>query len=470
MLPPQVAPSAGQPVPAPYGQPQGIGDMFAGIAQGLGELVTGTINQFQESLPLAPLDEKEQAVDTCLAQQGGFVVARRKPAKPPLPPGALGKGAFGVVYLANKGGTEYAVKLIEGLSKNKRLILQEIEILRILDHPSVVNLVWSYCEEARDWMFIVMDFVDGGDLLVALTKSAYVFDEALIRVVLFHSSCALAYAHQRRVVHRDLKPENILLRKRDFLPKIADFGISKVIGENSICMTMAGTMPYMAPEVSDQNTYTFSADMYSLGRIVTDMLHPERLVSWISTDMMHPMDQQKFRKQFPAGMGACVPGERLALLNKELLNEMPGKRPTGYSLCKELVTLQKQDPRPHVLWNEPTKAPDGPPPPKGISPEAAAQIAGARGYAVGVPVEMKLAEGHWVPGTVEHISSGLCPGAAQVRYQAPNGTEGSALVCPWQFKEILRPAPQSRKSEGSPSKRIPEEDEGGARPCCCSVQ
>mmetsp|Transcript_44734 Transcript_44734/g.103461 ORF Transcript_44734/g.103461 Transcript_44734/m.103461 type:complete len:490 (-) Transcript_44734:149-1618(-) len=459
-----IAPPAGMP----FAQPGGFGDMFAGMLAGA----------------MAPqLDEKEQAVDACLRQQGGFAVARQRQSKPALPPGALGKGAFGVVYLANQNGVDYAVKLVEGLSKNKKLIAQEIEILRILEHPSVVNLVCSWTEEARDWMFIVMDFVDGGDLQNALSVMPQMFDEALIRALLFHSSCALAYAHHRSVVHRDLKPENILLRKRDFLPKIADFGISRVIGAHSVCKTMAGTLPYMAPEVTDQSSYTFSADMYSLGKIVVDMLHPQRMVSWLPAEMMHPSDQQRFRKQFPPGTGPCAPSSHLSQVSERLLHIMPGKRHTAHNLCKELVKMQKHSPRPHVLWSEPTKVSEGPPPSKGVTAEAAAQIAAARGYAVDMPVEMKLAEGVWVPGTVEHISLGLCPGAAQIRYNA-NGKVGSALVCPWQFQEILRPGTlkASESEEGLPEqlkhkaksvrkkmkKGLKQYEDGLEK--CCSIQ
>lgn len=92
---------------------------------------------------------------------------------------------------------------------------------------------------------------------------------------------------------------------------------------------------------------------------------------------------------------------------------------------------------PHPLWNVLTQVPCMPPPLKVVNQSDAAEIAGRGGYAAGVAVHI-LVDGVWHKGRVEHISTTLCPGAAQVHFEN-GGALQAALICPWQFPERLRP-------------------------------
>merc|ERR1719183_1722293 len=95
---------------------------------------------------------------------------------------------------------------------------------------------------------------------------------------------------------------------------------------------------------------------------------------------------------------------------------------------------------PCKLWSETPKMPSGPPAPRMISPADAADIAGRLGYTKGSNVLVYVG-GAWKEGKVDHISTALCPGAAQVRFQGQEG-EQLILIAPGQFSEFLRPAIQ----------------------------
>jgi len=77
--------------------------------------------------------------------------------------------------------------------------------------------------------------------------------------------------HERNIVHRDIKPENILLIDKELNVKIADFGLAKIIGEESFTTTLCGTPSYVAPEILEQSNrrrYTRAVDVWSLGVVL----------------------------------------------------------------------------------------------------------------------------------------------------------------------------------------------------------
>lgn len=107
----------------------------------------------------------------------------------------------------------------------------EIEALRSLDHPNIIQLLDVYITEGK--IFIVMELMEGGELFdYVVQKGTLTEDEAatIVRKV----TSALVYMHSKNIVHRDLKPENLLLRRvpkssHDSIEvKIIDFGLSKV--------------------------------------------------------------------------------------------------------------------------------------------------------------------------------------------------------------------------------------------------
>lgn len=426
----------------------------------------------------------DMEMDTLLAQKG-FTISRHRVYNAGLPAGVLGKGNFGAVYKATGHGAPWAVKKIESASAFEFLTQKEIEVLRLLNgHPNIVALKDTVVYPPRDWMFIVMEFVEGGDLLGALTRYPHIFDEPLVRAMLFQLSCGLGCAHEAGVLHRDLKPENILLR-RDMVPKIADFGLSRIVGRTEVCQTMAGTPGYMAPEIMDVRVpYDFPADMYSFGLIVFDMLSDKSCCEWCMANKP-ASDKERFLKRWPDGARPTKKSADIIKLQKKAISQVPGERITAHQMCQELLELAETDPMPCKLWSAETKRPTKAPAQRMVSPVDAAEIAGRLGYTKGQPV-MIFAEGEVRKGKVEHISTALCPGAAQVRYKI-KGEEKTTLICPWQFADVLRPAlrePLSGErsiitkagddSEAVVAKAtrrpVPEVQKSRCRPATCSVQ
>ena len=127
----------------------------------------------------------------------------------------LGKGNSSKVYLGINlsNNKKYAIKIIykHKISKSNTMIMlvqNEIDILRKLRHPYIINLHEVY--ENEYCIYLVMEYLEGGELLYHLeTKGTYSEREAsmLIKCILK----ALKYCHSKNIIHRDLKPENLLL-------------------------------------------------------------------------------------------------------------------------------------------------------------------------------------------------------------------------------------------------------------------
>jgi tetratricopeptide (TPR) repeat protein len=190
----------------------------------------------------------------------------------------LGRGAFGVIYLARQQRTNrpVAVKmLLQAACTQPELVarfLFEGEIIAGLKHPNIVQLHEIGTHAGRP--FLVLEYVEGGSLRDQVQgqplppRQAAALLETLARAV--HA------AHLRGVVHRDLKPANIL-RDRDGTPKVTDFGIAKHLeGDGGWTQTglLVGTPSYMAPEQATQAAGRLgpAADVWALGVILYELL------------------------------------------------------------------------------------------------------------------------------------------------------------------------------------------------------
>lgn len=200
----------------------------------------------------------------------------------------LGEGGMGKVYLANqKMGTavrKVAIKTLHPeLSGDPQLVARfhrECETVIELQHPNTIKF-FDFGELEDKTLFIVMEFIEGGDLAHRLQKSGAV-TPALADKLLIQICGSLHEAHERGVVHRDLKPENILLTQRggqtDFV-KVLDFGIAKrseAEDEKNAKLTkqgmVLGTPPYMSPEQFSGQTLDLRSDIYSLGILTYEMV------------------------------------------------------------------------------------------------------------------------------------------------------------------------------------------------------
>lgn len=239
----------------------------------------------------------------------------------------LGSGGFAHTYLAQVldpalvrefGREEVALKI--PLDRKKQLALKrEIEInapfhLR-LKRIGSQNLV-SYLgfDVFRGQIVMVMEYVPGGSLRQrigeiprrASAPSAPVpVDEAVELATGILSG--LHVIHQARILHRDIKPENVLLDGRT--PKIADFGISRVLSSNELASTTTGTVPYMSPELLDGKGASYPTDIWSVGVTFYEMLVGQLPFGWRDTAPGALLDLIREADPKPPSMLADIPDE-----------------------------------------------------------------------------------------------------------------------------------------------------------------
>lgn len=204
----------------------------------------------------------------------------------------IGQGSYGTVILSQSHENPerlFAIKLItkarlrekmkqtEGRNASKndetQRMMMEQRVMALLDHPFVTKFYGSF--ETKDAYHLVMEYCAGGDFYFLLDR--YENNRLPESHVVFYGAClvlALQYLHQEGVIYRDLKPENILLGKDGFL-RLADFGFAKCIAgvdNKRCCSTLCGSADYVAPEIIRGEGYGYSADYWSLGCVLFELL------------------------------------------------------------------------------------------------------------------------------------------------------------------------------------------------------
>jgi serine/threonine-protein kinase ULK3 len=219
-----------------------------------------------------------------------IIVAMAEPRLPLLPSTApvtlvkaVGKGAFGYVYLAIDKATkeERALKVIDmkKLSQAPQYLESEVQILEKLSYsafPYVVRMYGKFKINEHD-LGVVMEYCDGGDMREYLLKHQRL-DEQTAKKFMNDFALGLIFLESNKIVHRDLKLTNLLLKSKPFdLPilKIADFGFAKEVNEyDEVLTSFVGTKLYLAPEIcyGTSRAYTAKSDLWSVGLIFYEML------------------------------------------------------------------------------------------------------------------------------------------------------------------------------------------------------
>ncbi|CAL8403733.1 unnamed protein product [Boreogadus saida] len=189
----------------------------------------------------------------------------------------LGQGSYGKVFLVRKirgadRGHLYAMKVLRKATLKVRDRVRskmERDILAEVNHPFIVKLHYAFQTEGK--LYLILDFLRGGDLFTRLSKEV-MFTEEDVKFYLAELALALDHLHSLGIIYRDLKPENILLDEDGHI-KITDFGLSKEAIENDKrAYSFCGTIEYMAPEVVNRRGHTQSADWWSFGVLMFEML------------------------------------------------------------------------------------------------------------------------------------------------------------------------------------------------------
>ncbi|KAK2975242.1 hypothetical protein RJ640_027991 [Escallonia rubra] len=183
--------------------------------------------------------------------------------------GAIGSGASSVVQRAIHIPTHriIALKKINIFEKEKRQqLLTEIRTLcEAPCYQGLVEFYGAFYTPDSGQISIALEYMDGGSL-ADIIKVRKCIPEAVLSLMVQKLLHGLSYLHgDRHLVHRDIKPANLLVNLKGE-PKITDFGISAGL-ENSMamCATFVGTVTYMSPERIRNESYSYPADIWSLG-------------------------------------------------------------------------------------------------------------------------------------------------------------------------------------------------------------
>jgi eukaryotic-like serine/threonine-protein kinase len=190
----------------------------------------------------------------------------------------LGEGGMATVYC----GTDIllrrrvAIKVLREQyaadAEFVRRFYQEAESAARLSHPNIVNTYDVGRQD--DTYFIVMELVDGPSLAEIIAADGRLPEPVAIDYAAQIAS-GLAYAHRQGLLHRDIKPANILITKDDVV-KISDFGIARAVSQHTMALTkpglVMGSVYYISPEQAQEHEIHETADLYSLGVVLYQML------------------------------------------------------------------------------------------------------------------------------------------------------------------------------------------------------
>ena len=268
------------------------------------------LRMLQENLEESELTEeqKQEIVADFLKEENEFTRYSRTKLKPENYNfiKLIGRGGFADVWLVTNKKTQdiNALKIIRKrdviLSDQVEAVRNERNILAIAKNPWIVKLFCSFQDE--DHLYLVLEFVQGGDLMNALVKCKF-FPPSVARFFCGEIALALHSVHELGFVHSDLKPDNVLISLSGHI-KLTDFGIASQYGKGDKEFTdllasaqglmldssqpilstagvkkhrqrnsIIGSIDYTAPEVLRGGQRTFKSDWWSFGIILYEMIY-----------------------------------------------------------------------------------------------------------------------------------------------------------------------------------------------------
>ena len=189
----------------------------------------------------------------------------------------IGEGNLAQIFRVRNQITDSieAMKVIKKAEleiENEREIINEISILRKMDHPNILKIFDFYSTE--DSYAMILELCSGGELYKEIIQKGP-FNEGYTSYVMYQIFSAINYCHKMHIIHRDLNPENILIIDRNELGypriKICDFGLSKIFEKGLKQKKVVGSLIYIAPEVLKKN-YNEKCDIWSCGVIMYILL------------------------------------------------------------------------------------------------------------------------------------------------------------------------------------------------------
>lgn len=220
------------------------------------------------------------------------------------------------------------------IPKLTQFIMNEVETLKKIHNPNIIRLIDVF--NSKNNLYLVYEFCNGGNLEEHIQKQGLLREQEVIEK-LSQLLNAFETLVKESILHRDLKPSNILLHNS--LIKVADFGFCKTLEYGDLTQTMVGSPIYMAPEILLGEPYSLTADIWSLGVCLYEMLFGrcpyedvtiQRLIQQINTAHLY----------FPRELNPI--SDNMERLLRRMLVMSPQHRITW----EELFSLRKPAPQP----------------------------------------------------------------------------------------------------------------------------
>ncbi|KAI5804056.1 kinase-like domain-containing protein [Peziza echinospora] len=190
----------------------------------------------------------------------------------------VGNGSFGVVFQTklSPGGEDAAIKRV---LQDKRFKNRELQIMRIVRHPNIVELKAYYYSngERKDEVYLnlVLEFVPETVYRASryFNKMKTTMPILEVKLYIYQLFRSLAYIHSQGICHRDIKPQNLLLDPSTGVLKLCDFGSAKILVENEPNVSYICSRYYRAPElIFGATNYTPKIDVWSTGCVMAELM------------------------------------------------------------------------------------------------------------------------------------------------------------------------------------------------------
>ncbi|KAF5809972.1 putative protein kinase RLK-Pelle-LRR-VIII-1 family [Helianthus annuus] len=269
----------------------------------------------------------------------------------------IGTGGYGMVYKGSlPNGQLVAIKrATRGSTQGGLEFKTEIELLSRVHHKNLVSLV-GFCFDQGEQM-LVYEFIVNGTVKDSLSgRSGFRLDWIRRLRIALGSAKGLQYLHDLAdppIIHRDVKTNNILLDER-LVAKVADFGLSKSLGDANrthVTTQVKGTMGYMDPEYYMTNQLTEKSDVYSFGVVLLELItarNPIEKGKYIVREVKEAMDRSKELYNLQdvldptIGLSTQLKGlERFVDIALRCVEETGDRRPTMSEVVKEIESIME---------------------------------------------------------------------------------------------------------------------------------
>jgi len=277
----------------------------------------------------------------------------------------LGRGGFGVVYLARQlePSRLVAIKILSGGAEGRGRLAREARVLARLDHLHIARLLdvrlldgHDPDEAPRAAVAVVMEFVEGVPI------DSFVRDRSLAPMEVIELGVQLclaaAHAHERGIIHRDLKPSNVLVTEREGRPciKVLDFGIARLThcegdeAEQPAAETidgLVGTPAYMSPEQArgERDRVDARTDVYAIGAMLYELLAGRRVVQARGRPLLEQL-RAAASPDFPA-LGRIAPacrGDVECIVHHALEIDPDQRYTSARQMLEDLQRLERHEP------------------------------------------------------------------------------------------------------------------------------